>query len=204
MLAHERVSQRIENERKTDPYHMTSWILALGSLFTEGDHLYIDQQHPLEQDALRVFMETLETLEQRFKAKMVVLRDFSEDTNLHPYFQGQGFIRIQMPKSCQVSLEGVETLEAYINRLSTRNKRHIRKEIWAVEPLLEIDVLPTCNATQLRQIQELYENVRLNNLGLNTFGFPDQLFDNMSKHPLWEFITVSLRDHPERMIGAML
>jgi hypothetical protein len=143
-------------------------------------------------------------LEQRFKAKMVVLRDFSEKDSLHPYFQGQGFVRVQMPNSGTIDLEKDITIENYVAKLSSRNRQHVRKEILKYEPLLKIEVLKTGNKEKLTQIQELYTNVHQNNLGLNTFSFPEKLFENMSEHPNWEFITVSLLDHPKKMIGVML
>ena len=204
MLANVSASKTIEDERKSNPYYLTSKVLSLGSLFTEGDHLYIDDKHPLKQQALNTLMRSLETLEQRFKAKMVVLRDFPENESLHPYFQGQGFVRVQMPNSCKIDLKDNETIEAFAAKLSSRNKRHLRKEILEFEPLLKIEVFKNCNKNQLNQVQELYGNVHQNNLGLNTFSFPEKLFENMSEHPSWEFITISLLDNPEKMIGVML
>ncbi len=204
MLAKVSASKFIEEKRQTAPYYLTSKVLSLGSLFTEGKHLYIDDKHVLKQQALDTLMLTLEKLELDVQAKMVVLRDFSGQDPLHPYFQGQGFVRVQMPNACKIDLEMHETLDGYIAKLSSRNRRHLRHEILKYEPLLSINVLKTCNTSQLKQIQDLYNNVHQNNLGLNTFSFPEKLFEAMSAHSNWEFITLSLLDQPEKMIGVML
>tara|TARA_R110002074_G_scaffold61079_1_gene147775 strand:- start:73 stop:1287 length:1215 start_codon:yes stop_codon:yes gene_type:complete len=204
MLAKVSASKIIEQERKTNPYYLTSKVLSIGSLFTEGNHLFIDDKHPLKQQALDTMMQSLEILEQRFNAKLVVLRDFSEHDNLHPYFQGQGFVRVQMPNSCTIDLEVDITIENYVSKLSSRNRQHVRKEILKYESLLNIEVVKTGDKEQLKQIQQLYANVHQNNLGLNTFSFPEKLFDNMSEHPNWEFITVSLLEKPTQIIGVML
>ncbi|MEP1486917.1 MAG: aminotransferase class I/II-fold pyridoxal phosphate-dependent enzyme [Algibacter sp.] len=204
MLAGVSVSKTIEDERKLDPYHLTSKVLSLGSLFTEGNHLYIDQNHPLKQQTLNVLMQSLEKLERSFKAKMVVLRDFPKQEVLHTYFQGQGFVRVQMPDSCKIDLEDHEDIERYMAKLSSRSRQHFRKEILANEPLLRVEALKNCSKNKLEQIQELYSQVHQNNLGLNTFSFPEKLFDNMEKHPNWEFITVSLRGDHKKIIGVML
>ena len=204
MLAKVSASKIIEQERKTNPYYLSSKVLSIGSLFTEGNHLYINEEHPLKQQALDTMMQSIEILEQRFKAKMVVLRDFSKKDSLHPYFQGQGFVRVQMPNSCTIDLDLDSTIENYVAKLSSRNRQHVRKEILKYEPLLKIEVLKTGDKIKLKQIQQLYTNVHQNNLGLNTFSFPKKLFENMSSHPNWEFITVSFLDHPEKMIGVML
>lgn len=55
---------------------MTTMVLSLGSLFTEGAHLYIDDGHPLKLSSLNILMEALESLEVSMDAKMIVLRDF--------------------------------------------------------------------------------------------------------------------------------
>ncbi len=204
MLANVKASQAIEKERQLNPYYLTSKVLSLGSLFTEGDHLYVDQTHPLKQQALNIMMQTMEALEKRFKAKMIVLRDFLDHEPAHSFFQGQGFIRVQMPDSSKIKLDGYHDIDTYVSSLSSRNRRHLRKEVWAIEPLLKIDVLQSFSTGQLKQVQALYDQVRQNNLGLNTFSFPDALFENISKHPNWEFIVISQKDCPEKMIGVML
>lgn len=204
MLAAVGASQTIEEERRNDPYYLTSKVLSLGSLFTEGHHLYVNNEHPQKKEALNVLIGTLEKLEHTLGAKMIVLRDFNDDKDLHAYFQGQGFIRVQMPDSCAIELDKEEDLETYISRLSSRNRKHLRKEILRIEDLLDIQIVQDANLVQLEQIAELYSNVHQNNLGLNTFSFPTKLFANMWVHPNWEFITISPKDETEKMIGVML
>ena len=204
MLAKVKVSKAIEEQRKANPYHLTSRVLSLGSLFTEGNHLYIDKNHPLKQQALNFMMQSIEKIEQEVKAKMVVLRDFTLKDNVHSYFQGQGFVRVQMPNACKITFDTNETLEGFVAKLSSRNRRHLRKEILDFEPLLIVDVLQSCNHNQLLQVQELYSNVHRNNLGLNTFSFPEKLFKRISQHPNWEFLIISHCKKPEKIIGVML
>lgn len=204
MLATTGASQTIEEERKSDPYYLTSRVLSLGSLFTEGKHMYMDEAHPLKQQAMNTLMQTLEKLEHTLQAKMLVLRDFQEEEELHAYFQGQGFVRVNMPDSCSIDLEKEETVDTYISRLSARNRRHLRKEILETEPLLDITILREGTTDQLRKIEELYTNVHQNNLGLNTFSFPSKLFQHISLHRNWEFITINPKCDPDKMIGVML
>lgn len=204
MLAKVSASKKIEDIRKTDPYYLTSKVLSMGCLFTEGSHMYLNGAHPEKNQALGMLMKSIETLEQEFEAKMVVLRDFPKEDFLHNYFQGQGFVRVQMPHTCIIELDQEETVETYVSKLSSRNRRHFRKEILELEPVLHIEVVQKCSANQLDKIQELYQNVHQNNLGLNTFSFPEKLFESMSNHNSWEFIIISLKEAPENMIGVML
>lgn len=204
MLANLGASQAIEAERESDPYYLTSKVLSIGSLFTEGDHLFLDTKHPLKKEALTAMLQTLENMEETLKSKMIVLRDFSNDPTLHSYLQGQGFVRVKMPESSAIDLGETEDIETFISQLSSRNRRHLRKEILEMEPLLNIETLNCCSKDQLSQIQELYSNVHNNNLGLNTFSFPAKLFENISSHPNWEFIIISTIKDPKKMIGVML
>jgi 7-keto-8-aminopelargonate synthetase-like enzyme len=203
MLAKVSASKIIEEERKLNPYYLTSKVLSLGSLFTEGNHLYINEKHPLKQQAVTTFIQILEQLENKYKSKMTVLRDFQNEQKLHSYFQGQGFVRVQMPNASKINLEENQTMENYVSKLSSRNRQHVRKEILAVEPFLEIKVLNELDPNQLTHIENLFLNVHKNNLGLNTFPFPPVLFSAMSKHPNWEFLTVSLIEKPDEIIGVM-
>ena len=43
MLASAEVSELVEARRAEDPYYLTSTTFAMGSLLTEGDHLYLNR-----------------------------------------------------------------------------------------------------------------------------------------------------------------
>lgn len=204
MLADVTASKAIEEKRQTDPYYLTSKVLSMGCLFTEGKHLFVNHKHTLCRDALNRLMQTLENLEKHYETKMIVLRDFPDNDALHNYFQGQGFVRIQMPDSCKINLDSHDTIESYCAQLSSRNRQHLRKEILAFETKLQIEILQNINTQERTQIMSLYNNVHKNNLGLNTFSFPEKLFKTMSEHPDWEFITIRLMEEPKTMIGVML
>ena len=203
MLAKETISKNLEEIRKNDPYHLTTRALSIGSLFTEGKHLFLHQDHPLKDRALGALMRTLETLGHQMGAKMTVLRDFGSDDPLVTFFSGQGFVRIQMPDSCASDLAGIEDIEAYTSGLSVRNRRHFRKEIQAFEQEFQVNIQQTCHKEQLQQLIDLYGNVHRNNLGLNTFSFAERVFKTMSDNPHWEFIILSFVNRPQKPIGVM-
>jgi len=203
MLANLNASKIIEEKRQTEPYYMTSKVLSLGCLFTEGNHLYIDDGHPKKNDALNKLMQIMERIEKSSDSMMIVLRDFNDNSEFHNNFLGQGFVRIQMPNSCKINLKIKESIEEYISNLSTRSKKHFRKDIEAYEKPLDISVKQSLNEKQVNQVYQLYENVRQNNLGLNTFSYPLVLFKNMSEDPNWEFIIITPIEHPKNIIGVM-
>ncbi len=203
MLANLTASKIIEEKRQTQPYYMTSKVLSLGCLFTEGNHLYVDENHPRKKEALNKLMQLMEGLEKSSDSMMLVLRDFNDNQEFHNNFLGQGFVRIQMPNSCKVDLKTDVSIEDYISNLSSRSKKHFRKDIEAYEDSLHISVMQNLNDIQIKQVHQLYENVRKNNLGLNTFSYPLVLFKNMSDSPNWEFIIITIPELPNMIIGVM-
>ena len=203
MLSKPSVSAQIEEKRKRDAYYMTSEVLGMGSLFTEGEHLYLDKGHKQWPLAMEVMVRLMEQWEGECKAKMVVLRDFSQNKEMDAFFHERGFIKLKMPDSCHIELVSNSSIEEYVASLSARNRRHYRKEILALQPMFDIRVVAQCDVGELDQMEQLYENVRRNNLGLNTFSFPSKLLATMSQHPNWEFIQLRLKAQPRMIIGAM-
>lgn len=203
MLANATVSKAIEEERKADPYHLSSMVLSMGCLFTEGNHLYWDESHPLAEKAMDSFLEYMETQERSMGAKMTVLRDFPEESPLNGTLFGHGFLRVQMPDSCTVDLKGIPSLENYVEQLSSRNRRHFRTDI---QPFIEVTncvVREKLTSQEISMVKDLFDEVQSRNLGLNTFSFPEKLFDFMSENRLWEFLVLKPLDEQERLLGVM-
>ncbi|MHA7830176.1 MAG: aminotransferase class I/II-fold pyridoxal phosphate-dependent enzyme [Flagellimonas sp.] len=203
MLADAKVSSAIEEERKSNPYHLSSPVLSMGSLFTEGDHMYWNSGHAKAHDAQEAFLGWLEQRERALGAKMVVLRDFPNGTLWGKPLQGHGFLRVQMPNSCTVDLGRGSTIGEYLANLSSRNRRHYRKDI---EPYLEqvqVGTVASLGTSPMEQAQQLFAQVHGRNLGLNTYTFPDKLFEQMNLHDQWEFIVLSPLGEPNVLLGVM-
>lgn len=203
MLAQAEVSASIEQERAANPYHLTSMVLSLGCLFTEGDHLYWDTTHKQRDAARETLLELLEKMEQQLGAKMTVLRDFGPKTAWNEAMYGHGFLRVQMPNSCTVDLKGVVSINEYMEQLSSRNRRHFRKDIQPFFELTESKIISKANTHEIKEFKRLFEEVQKRNLGLNTFSFPDKLFDLMNENSLWEFIVLTPNGKPDQILGAM-
>lgn len=50
----------------------------MGTLFTEGKHCFINQEHPLAEKALKALLDKLEEKYNALNADMLVLRDFEK------------------------------------------------------------------------------------------------------------------------------
>jgi 7-keto-8-aminopelargonate synthetase-like enzyme/predicted N-acyltransferase len=193
MLAPAAVSKQLEDKRKQDPYHLTSSVLGMGSLFTEGEHCYIDRSHALMNDALRLLLDRVEALDEELHTSMIALRDFTQDDTLNEFFHNQGFIKVNMPESCIIENLNWNTEEEYLASLSARSRKHFRSDIQPFEIYFDIEHKQEVSDTEIDQFHTLYENVRSRNFDLNTFSFPRKLFANMSQNPQWEFIVAYLK-----------
>ncbi|MER3374566.1 MAG: aminotransferase class I/II-fold pyridoxal phosphate-dependent enzyme [Allomuricauda sp.] len=203
MLAQAEISAAMERERKENPYHLTSMVLSLGCLFTEGDHLYWDTSHEQRAAARDGLLELLEKMEHQLGSKMTVLRDFEAESTWNETLYGHGFLRVQMPNSCTVDLKGIDSMNRYIEQLSSRNRRHFRKDIQPFFDLTQSETISKADAFQIQEFKRLFGEVQKRNLGLNTFSFPDQLFEHMNENEHWEFIVLTPKGKPKTILGVM-
>ena len=198
LLAPASTSLKIEEKRQQQgKYYLTSHVLSLGSMFTEGDHLYFDENHQEGDMALGLLVDKMEEWESQ--TSMIVLRDFDAKTSLNDYFHNRGFVKANMPDCCFFEDFSWKGKEDFPSILSKKSKRHFLKDIKPYEDLVFIEVLDQVPEEYLSQFLNLYENVRRNNPGLNTFPFPPKLFAEMNQHPHWEFICLSLKEEEGRL-----
>lgn len=195
MLAPVAVSERIEAKRLEAPYYMTSYVLCMGSLFTEGKHLYLDKSHPLWYNAMQKLLDALEILDSELNASMLVFRDFGKDEILNEFFHNHGFFKVSMPESAVIKDLNWSSVTQFEKTLSQKSRKHFKKDIIAFTDHFEVTITDTLTQEQIDVAHTLFENVRKQNLGLNTFGFPKDLLYHMSKHKHWEFIILYLKSN---------
>ena len=199
LLAPASTSLKVEEQRKTlGPYYLTSPVLSTGSIFTEGDHLFIDEDHPQMEEALKMFLDKLEDLDHKhFNSAMTVLRDFPEDTPLNGFFHDRGFIKVNMPESSVYENFEWEHPDEFIATLSRRSRRHFQRDIASYVEKFEVKFEKSVEKHLLPVFSQLHENVRQNNPGLNTFPFPEKIFEIMNEDTNWEFILLYLKEKHE-------
>lgn len=193
MLAPASVSKEIERIRLDHPYHMTSYVLSMGSLFTEGEHLYLDNNHPLWQNAMHRLFNELEKLDDTFNPSMIIFRDFDTLEVLNEFFHNHGFFKVAMPEAGMIRNLKWNGVDSYLRTLTSKSRRHFKKDIAPFESHFKVEILSEILPNQIDTFYSLFENVRKNNLGLNTFGFPKDMLQYMSDTNAWEFIVLTLK-----------
>ena len=204
MLAAESISLQLEEKRKQNPLYLTSKVLGMGSLFTEGDHCYINKAHPLAEEAIMLLLEQVETLYHQLNADMLVLRDFEEDEQWNRIFHNQGFLKINMPETCIIQNSKWDSVEEFSAALSSRSRKHFMKEILPFEQAFDIIIKDQLTNQESEQAYKLYQNVKNNNHAINTFTYPIEVFQKMESNRQWEFILLYLKNKEKEEITKPL
>lgn len=210
LLAPAGTSLKVEEMRKKyGHYYLTSHVLSLGSLFTEGEHLFIQESHPEKMKAVKLLLDKLEEIEQELPTtSIIVLRDFEVQNPYNNLFHNRGFVKVNMPDSCVFDNFSWTNKDDFPDILTKRSKRHFYKDIAAFEDTFEVVVSSKVSGVKSESFYQLYENVRENNPGLNTFSFPKNLFKEMSRDLNWEYLTLYLKEewthsNQKELVGVM-
>lgn len=208
LLAPVKVSEQLEHIRKTNPYHATQWVTAMGSVFTAGKHHYTNLKHPEWKNAWRNILIKIEEINTALNIKQTVLRDFNNnDKTLKEFFHLHGFVQAQMPEVCLIKKISWKNKEQYISQLSARSRRHFKKDIEPYTALLRTEASNSLDQRTLNHCFSLFENVQTINLNINTFNYPIKLIEKMNESEHWEFILIynkEVKDQTENLpIGVM-
>lgn len=207
MLAPASVSMALEKKRLSDPLCHSSQVLAMGSLFTEGDHLYLDQEHPDKDAILNLFFQTLTKIDEELQPDVIALRDFTlSDDFLKAHCDGQGYVKAALPDSCVMEDLSWSTQDDYLQRLSSKSRKHFRQDIEKYTDRVQAEVTNDLCAEELSKAYSLYRNVWDKNFDMNTFAYPQSVFEVMNADSNWEFIKMypaGGEKSPERLIGVM-
>lgn len=198
MFFREAISRQMEEKRKNDPYYFTSKSIIMGSLFTEGDHMYIDLENEHWKEGLFELLDTLYKEQDRVGASNIIFRDFAAgNLQLHEFFLKQGYVKVDMPEACAIETLGWEDEEAFMAILSSRNKKHFRKDIKNHEHYFDVEIRDQLSDEMIAHAIRLFYNVKRKNYGLNGFDYPDKLFYEMNKAESWEFILLRVKKEYE-------
>jgi 7-keto-8-aminopelargonate synthetase-like enzyme/predicted N-acyltransferase len=195
MLSSEAISTKIEAERaQKNPYYLTSKVLSVGSLLTEGNHLFIDKTSPLWKDALHLLLEKINHLQEEYNAHSTFLRDMPQgDAEMDGYMVENGYFKINMPLNHQIEGFNWTNKEEYLQALSKKSRKHLRIEVLDQEDKYEVEIVKNPSKEELQHFYNLYLNVKGNGFKLNTYTLPFTAFENMATSPNWEIISLKLK-----------
>jgi 7-keto-8-aminopelargonate synthetase-like enzyme len=202
MLSSAELSAAVEKLRAADPYHLTSTIVMMGTLLTEGDHLYVDRDADWRA-ALRLLLQDVRATEERTGAAGITLRDLPDDPELHDFLLAEGFVRMPVPTSWHREIDFASDGE-FLASLTSRPRHHQRTKVLAFEGAYRVGVTRGGEDSydgDVDHLYGLYRNVHRHSLELNVFPLPRRTLDAVLRHPGWELVTLHLHDGPDRPVA---
>jgi 7-keto-8-aminopelargonate synthetase-like enzyme len=207
MMASAEVSELVERRRAEDPYYLTSQTFAMGSLLTEGDHLYLDRNRDWK-GALDLLMGAVSEHAKDEGAQTIVLRDlYSADLELAEAVKERGYVRTSLPDSLVYEpVAGGD--EEWLSTLSSKARVHQRKSVMAFDDAYDVEWLTAggraVSDSELDHLYDLYEAVQARGRDLNSFPLPKSFLRDMLlprpagssplRSPSWELMTLALKE----------
>jgi 7-keto-8-aminopelargonate synthetase-like enzyme len=202
MLSPEHVSREVERRREAagDPYLLTSRMVGMGTLLSEGDHLYLDRSADWRQ-ALRLVLQAARAVEDSTGAAGLVLRDLPDgDDELHEFLLGEGFLRIPVWDTWVREIDFADD-EEFLRKLSRKRRQHQRTVVLPWEKHFRVEVLPGGSAAAAAvpeatrdALYSMYRNVHGGKVDLNVFPLPRRIVDAVLETPGWELVLLHLPD----------
>jgi len=197
MLMRSEVSQLVEEKRKTDPYFLTSRMIAMGSLLTEGNHLFVERTADW-RPALAWVLEEAENVMRKSGSTALVVRDLPDgDAEIDRFMLDEGLVKVPMLASYELRVDDWTETTQWIERLGKQTKKLVRKEMIEASSMFDLKVYgegteqpPT---RDLLKFHELYRNLKTRKLRLNTHDLPNDLLARACTQPGWEILSLSLK-----------
>ncbi|MBD1395538.1 GNAT family N-acetyltransferase [Pontibacter sp. JH31] len=195
MFSQASISRALERERETNPYYLTSTGIVLGSLFTEGNHLYLDRESPHWKEALKTLLAELNKEQETENAGSILLRDLDgNDPELDEFMVEQDFVKLDLPESCVVENLNWSTEEEFRKTLSKKGRENFVQKIKRNEHFYDVVVKERLEEEELQHAMALFRNVKNNNYAINNFLFPEKLFQLLNESNTWEFIVLYIKE----------
>ena len=195
MLAHEAVSEKIEQIRHSDdPYFLTSKMVMCGSLLTEGNHIYLPEISNYKKQAFNELYMFASGLQKQYSATSIMIRDFYDGNGvMDKMMLENGFFKVSMPDSNTYNNLTWKNQDQYLSTLSKKARYHVRSQIFKFSDQFVCEVVENPNNEQVNNWISLYKEVKNGSFKLNTFDLPDVLFQKISKYKNWEVLSLKLK-----------
>lgn len=196
MFSSVKISEIVEKERMFNPYYLSSKSVVLGSLLTEGEHLYIDRTNENWTKAVELFLNEMEAFRAEENAENIYLRDFNAgDIVLDEVFKGAGYIQVNLPNSNVIKKDKLswDTVDDYLNVLSKNSKQNVKRYAIRHEHMFETNIVSEVSEEDLEYYYNLYRQVKDQCYELNTFNLPIEFFRNAVEDENWEIIELRIK-----------
>jgi len=194
MFAPAAISKQLEQVRKKDKYYLTSRLFTMGSLFTMGEHIWIDRTRKDWKKIVMLLLDRVWADQEKEEASVLSLRDFNpEDKELKEFFMDQGFIALDLPDGHVIDNLTWKNSDEFVQLLDRKKRYQVRKEALEFEDRYEINIVKEASLEDAEHYYQLYKNVSARNYEIMGFELHKAFFENILNHPQWEVIEMKLK-----------
>lgn len=191
MLADESTSLQIEESRKKIPDFLTTKTLLMGTLVSEGNHLFLDQHSHQWKEAVVMLLDEVAQLRDEMDINTILLRDIQlSNLELITFVKDQGFLSIPMPPIHHLDLQ--KDVEHHVAHLKRERRKFIRDRAIGKEQFFEVKVVS--RKGNYKEWFDLYKNVQERAFELNTIPLPLAFFEHIQKQENWEVIELYINN----------
>ena len=194
LLASYKKSIKIEEARKKDPNFLVSKVFMLGSLITEGNHLYLDRTYPDWQKVLHKFLSLVRDYQEKMNLDAVYLRDFDmDDKEIKSILLSEGFLPVNLPNTHELDLSQWSTPDEYLKQLNHKKRYFLKKEVLNFSNRYEVELVNQPTRDQIEKWYQLYLNVQRSSFELNGFDLPISFFQKMAELECCDVIQIRIK-----------
>ncbi|MCY1061607.1 bifunctional aminotransferase class I/II-fold pyridoxal phosphate-dependent enzyme/GNAT family N-acetyltransferase [Nannocystis sp. SCPEA4] len=188
------VSAALERERLADPYLFTSRAVVMGTMASEGEHMFLAPG--AERTAALVALAEAGIAEMKAQGcNTLVLRDLGDDPELVRVLTGQGFVPVPLLERYHVQLDW-RGEDAFMAALASHGQRRHVRAVHEQAPLFDVELRDSRSAAaddELHRMYALYRRMAAKNLRINIFPLPQELLRAQLESGSWEFLLLRRR-----------
>jgi 7-keto-8-aminopelargonate synthetase-like enzyme/predicted N-acyltransferase len=199
LLAPATISQKIELERKKNPYYLCSSTMLMGCMMSIGEHIYLDKTDPDWKKALSMLIDEVWKIQDEGNIDAINLRDFSAyDSDVAEYLSSHGFVKIDLPP--MYVLAPFSSEDNYLKQFHSKRRYNLRREVMLKEKDFEISM--DKDSANLEQLYRMYLHVADKSYQINDFEMPAQLFYDLAPLSNFEIITLRLKENRSEPVAV--
>ncbi len=193
----------VENVREKNPYFLTSNYLMMGTMLTEGNHLFVKDARFLEQ-SLDLILKELSGIQEKNDVNTILLRDLdSENQQLSKYLNGKGFARFDMPNG-NIIPDLPKSESGLVETLSKSSKQNFKRYIKKFEDHFYVEIKDTLDEDEMKVFKKSQNELTDKNFAVNLFRYPSKFFESSNRNQAWEFIILKNKEFEIVSIGSAL
>ncbi len=194
------ISEEIELIRQNDSYYLCTESLMMGTLVTEGQHIYFNKESQYWEESFILLMEEVNRMQFESKINAIYLRDFdTNDNELADLLIANGYVKTELPDYVHVLSDLDWDSEAeYLSRLGKKRRQQVKIDV-SYQNKYEIEIKNEVTEEELFHFYQLYLNVKKRSALINTFDLPFEFFKSINETEDWEMIVLKLSDQESQI-----